>query len=328
MLSAKKFIYSFLSLILGLFLVWLVIKRTPVNLEIVIQHLNNLNYIYVGAILVTSLINVWITAYKWKLTTELIVGKNGKKQDFYLTYIILGSLLGQFMPQQMSMMTIQSFAMKAHSLSTVSKSLFTIIYDQVFNVLIPALLFFPALLLIFHKISVSQAIFLSCFVLLSFYLLIHKYYKKIITYGVRFYYQIKNNTSKDNFSISQHTIKQLTVKKKFISVCFVLATLRYFNLVLRWIFVVLAGSLNIKLFTIIFATPIIYIAMLLSITPANLGIVEWSWLGVLELFQVAEVEAVTFALLQRILFFFSIITISICLFLFHLKQYYLSYKSN
>ncbi len=60
--------------------------------------------------------------------------------------------------------------------------------------------------------------------------------------------------------------------------------------------------MNIDLWAVIFVTPIVQLAMLLSFTPANLGLMELSWVGLLALFQVPHAMSIEFALLQRFLY--------------------------
>jgi hypothetical protein len=75
--------------------------------------------------------------------------------------------------------------------------------------------------------------------------------------------------------------------------------------------VVTAGGFAINFWQIFFTTTLVQSAMLLSFTPANLGFMEWSWIGGLRLLGVAAQEAGNFALLQRILGLGSVILIAI-----------------
>ena len=47
--------------------------------------------------------------------------------------------------------------------------------------------------------------------------------------------------------------------------------------------------------------------MLLSFTPANLGLMEFSWVGLLGLFDVPDASAVQFALMQRFLYLVAVV---------------------
>ena len=49
--------------------------------------------------------------------------------------------------------------------------------------------------------------------------------------------------------------------------------------------------------------------MLLSFTPANLGLMEFSWIGLLRLFEVPDASAVQFALMQRFLYIVAVAVI-------------------
>ena len=78
--------------------------------------------------------------------------------------------------------------------------------------------------------------------------------------------------------------------------------------------IAVAGGFKIKLWAIVFITPIVQLAMLLSFTPANLGLMELSWIGLLGLFNVPTIQSIEFAFLQRFLYIISA-AITLCGFL-------------
>ena len=310
----KSLIYSVLSLILGLFLVWLILYLTPVEAEQIFSSLQNLNPVYTCLVLISTFIHLWLTAYKWKLITQKLTSDHKQTQKFYLAYTTLSSLTIQFVPQHVGTLVVQSFAIRFHKVSTVSKGFFCIIYDQFFNLLIPLVLLLPSLLFLFGYLSLPVAIFVSvCSVVIAQYTN-KRWHRSFVLLLVKGY----------------QTGKQLLLKKpkqaaadgnipvlgtRFTSNLFWLSVLRHVNWVLRGFLVAMAGGFSIKFWAIAFAVPVIQLAMVLSFTPANLGFMEWSWIGVLGLLHVSTVEAVKFALLQRILGLSSLILITLSLLL-------------
>jgi len=82
-----------------------------------------------------------------------------------------------------------------------------------------------------------------------------------------------------------------------------LSIMRYVNIVARSFFVVLAGHCPISGAAAVLANPMVYLSMLLGITPANLRLMEWTWIGSLRALGVTSSVAADFAITQRILLF-------------------------
>jgi hypothetical protein len=303
MLSKNKIIFSILSLGLGIFLIWLILKFTDVKFEEVITGLYNLNPWWTILAIIMLLIHTWFTAYKWQIVTHKLSPAREQTSRFYLFYTTLGSLTMQFMPQYIGMVAVQNLALRMHKVSSLSKGFLSVIYDQFFSFLIPALLFPPAILFVFKKISLSVALFLAIAITIGTHFIFKKWYKVLIVWLINAYSYLKNLKSgnkKIKFASDKNDYQILdrnfTLKLYWISV------IRYLFWIVRGIFIVWAAGLNIDLWAVIFITPIVQLAMLLSFTPANLGLMELSWVGLLALFQVPHAVSIEFALLQRFLY--------------------------
>ena len=317
MLSSKKLLYlgySVLSLSLGLFLLWLIINQTPVSADQILTNIKILNPFYTLLVVVSIFLYLWLAAYKWQSITHELTPDRKQSQKFYLSYITLGSLIGQFMPQQLSLISIQSLAIRIHKINTLSKGFFTVIYDQFFNFLIPLLLLPSAILFIIGYISLPIAFFASLSTLFIAHYVIRRWHKSLIVLAIKGYCiaQRRIFRNKKYAELEQHAANIPVFGTRFTISLFWLALIRYIFLVLQRLLVLLAAGLNIKLWAILFATPLVYLAMLLSITPGNLGVMEWSWIGVLGLLHVPTVDSASFALMQRILTLLSIVFIALC----------------
>ena len=306
MLSRKNIIYSILSLGLGLILIWLILKFTDVKFEEVIASFYQLNPWYTSLAIISLLIHIWFTAYKWNLVTHKLSPDRQQPLKFYLFYTTLGSLTMQFMPQYIGMVAVQNLALRVHKVSSLSKSFLSVIYDQFFNFLIPLLLFPGAMLYVLGHTSLSLAILAASTAIIGTHFIIKKWHKPLINFLIRAYSSLKKWKSQqkqlgDNRAPENYELlgRRFTLDLYWISV------IRYFFWIIRGIIIVLAGGFKIKLWAVVFITPIVQLAMLLSFTPANLGLMELSWVGLLALFQVPNASAIEFALLQRFLYVIS-----------------------
>ena len=306
MLSRKNIIYSILSLGLGLILIWLILKFTDVKFEEVIASFYHLNPWYTGLAIISLLIHIWFTAYKWNLVTHKLAPDRQQPLRFYLFYTTLGSLTMQFMPQYIGMVAVQNLALRVHKVSSLSKGFLSVIYDQFFNFLIPLLLFPGAILYVLGHSSLSLAVFAASTAIIGTHFIIKKWHKPLITFLIRAYSSLKKWKSKQKQLQDKSAPENYELLgRKFTLDLYWISVIRYVVWIIRGIVVVLAGGFKIKLWAVVFITPIVQLAMLLSFTPANLGLMELSWVGLLALFQVPNASAIEFALLQRFLYVIS-----------------------
>ena len=309
-LNKKTIAYSVLSLILGFACIYLIIYFTPISWKDIYLKFKKINLNYILLIIIVTFINNYFLAYKWKQVIQRLSEKQTKSQIFYLFYIVLGALVGIVIPRQLSMLTVQSLATNLHKVSNLSNGFLSAIYNQILNLVIPLLLVPPTILFALKYISLSVTIFLSVAIVCIAPLIIRKWQKPIIIFLLKIYYKLKKNHKGNKPDL----LTEVPVLKPSFTIHLYWITVLFHALgIFRNYLVVIAAGLNIKLWIILLGTPLIYLAMLLSITPGNLGIMEWSWIGILELYNVSPQDAATFAILQRILLTLSIIFIFICI---------------
>ncbi len=311
MLTKKNVISSILSLALGFFLVWLILRFTEVDLEQIISSFYSLNPLYAGLAITALIIHTFLTAYKWGLVTQKLTPDNQQPLKFYLFYITLGSLTMQFMPQYVGMVMVQNLALRVHKISSFSRGFLSVVYDQFFNLLIPLLLFPTSLLYILQYISLSVAVFIWITTIILTHFIINKWHRRIISWLIKVLTWVKQlkagkeQSTPTDISTGNDSIlgKQFTLYLYWISV------LRYAVWIIRGVLIAIAGGFKIKLWAVAFISPIVQLAMLLSFTPANLGLMEFSWIGLLGLFDVPDASAVKFALMQRFLYIVAVVII-------------------
>ena len=311
MLNKKNVISSVLSLGLGFFLVWLILKFTDVNFQEVVTTFYSLNPLYAGLAITTLIIHTVLTGYKWGLVTQKLTPDSQQPLKFYLFYTTLGSLTMQFMPQYVGMVMVQNIALRVHKISSFSKGFLSVIYDQFFNLLIPLLLFPASLLYVLGYVSLGVALFIWIATIILTHFIINRWHRRLISFLIKaltWVKQIKSNKNKTDTTAIQ-TNKDSILGKDFTLYLYWISVVRYAVWIVRGILIAMAGGFKIKLWAIAFISPIVQLAMLLSFTPANLGFMEFSWIGLLGLFDVLKDVAVQFALMQRFLYVVAVVII-------------------
>ncbi|MGL5939371.1 MAG: lysylphosphatidylglycerol synthase transmembrane domain-containing protein [Waterburya sp.] len=309
MLTKKNVISSILSLGLGFFLVWLILKFTEVDLEQIVASFYSLNPFYAGLAITALIIHTCFSSYKWALVTHKLTPNNQQPSKFYLFYTTLGSLTMQFMPQYLGMVMVQNIALRVHKISSLSKGFLGVIYDQFFNFLIPLLLFPSSILYVFGYISLSVAVFGSIAIIILTHFLISKWHRRLIYSLIRtltWVKQLKPGKTKPEQPVINANSDSI-LGKDFTLYLYWISVVRYAVWIIRGILIAIAGGFKISFWAVIFTTPIVQLAMLLSFTPANLGLMEFSWVGLLQLFDVSDASAVKYALMQRFLYIVAVV---------------------
>ncbi|MBE9044357.1 flippase-like domain-containing protein [Pleurocapsales cyanobacterium LEGE 10410] len=311
MLNKKNVISSVLSLALGCFLVWLILRFTEVDLAEIVASFYSLNPWYAGLAITALIIHTFLTAFKWGLVTQKLTPDNQQPLKFYLFYTTLGSLTMQFMPQYVGMVMVQNLALRIHNISSFSRGFLSVVYDQFFNLLIPLLLFPASILYVLGYISLSVAVFIWIATIILTHFIIKKWHRRLISQLIKILAWVKqlkpgkNNGTKLKIATGSDSI----LGKQFTLYLYWIAVVRYAVWIVRGVLIAIAGGFKIKLWAIAFISPIVQLAMLLSFTPANLGLMEFSWIGLLGLFGVPDSSAVTFALMQRFLYVVAVVII-------------------
>ncbi len=312
MLTKKNVISSILSLGLGFFLVWLILRFTNVDVEEIVTTFYSLNPLYAGLAVVALILHTFLSAYKWCLVTQKLTPDSQQPIKFYFFYTTLGSLTMQFMPQYVGMVMVQNLALRVHKISSISKGFLLVVYDQFFNFLIPFLLFPAAILFVFNYISLSVAVWMWIATIIAVHFMIDKWHRSLITSLIKFLTWVKGLKQGKGKADAQPVAKvgkDSVLSKNFTLYLYWISIVRYIVWIIRGILIAIAGGFKIKLWAVVFVTPIVQLAMLLSFTPANLGLMEFSWIGLLRLFNVPDAVAVQFSLMQRFLYIVAVVIV-------------------
>ena len=310
MLNKKNIITSVLSLALGFFLIWLILRFTEVDLDRVVASFFSLNPLFAGLAIASLIVHTILTAYKWGLVTQKLTPDNQQPLRFYLFYTTLGSLTMQFMPQYVGMVMVQNLALRVHKVGSFSRGFLSVIYDQFFNLLIPLLLFPTSILYVLSYISLSVAVFVWIATIIGTHFIINRWHRRIISWLIKTLTWVKQRKSGKKASQPETVSSSDSIlSKQFTLYLYWISVVRYIVWIARGILIAIAGGFKIKFWAIAFISPIVQLAMLLSFTPANLGFMEFSWIGLLDLFNVAGEVAVQYSLMQRFLYIVAVVVI-------------------
>lgn len=296
---------------LGIFLIIILMRYTSIGFESVWSTVKQSDRIVFMGIMITSLFHFWLMAHKWKIVTHTIKPNVALGHGFFL-YSVLISFIAQFLPMQLSLLTVRSLALRAHEDMSVTRSASSSLFEQLFDAVIPGVLFIPAFLVMTTVLSETNGLVLSVLMLV----------------GMGFAAMILGNkfvliflAVAGKVPIANRIVKRLTdggnqdqvldlFQRDIITKLYFWSVLRYLNLLLRSYLVAVAAGLDIGFPSIAFANTLVILFNVISLTPASLGIAEWGWVGVLSVLGVSTELATEFALLNRVLLFASVVSVS------------------
>ena len=299
----KKIIYIGTSFFIAFVLIYLLIGKLNVNLHEILKRVKGIHYGWAWVILISTTINFYIVTFRWQYISERIENKQVPFSFYYLN-VSLGAALGILLPQQIAFFAVRSLSLKFFKKIPFKKSSFSVLYDIAIGVF-PVLIVAPASIFFLKsgcRVYDSAAWFLGL-LLLGFFLMVFFVPKFLL-----FLFKLILSLRKEPPITGNESISRV-LRKKTLIIVFLLSIFQNLNLAIRNYAVVLSVGMNVGLVKILFAYPIVFCAMLIGITPGNIGVAEWTWAGFLVLVDVNPVNAGEYAIFNRILIASAQVTI-------------------
>lgn len=315
-ISVKTLVYGAGSLVLGVVLVALLFVYSTIDHKEIVRDLARMKPLIGLFILFSTGFHFWITALKWQLISQAL-GPVESMRGRYFLYTSLVGLVGHVLPLQLAVVTVRSLALRWHNGMPLSKGAATALYDMLFDILVLVGLLVPSLLTMSKITSLAEGALLGA-VALS---LLGATLTVALPSAARLCEKILAALPIIGRLVGSRLPQPLAVtglpllERKFMIRLFALSIVRYSNLVARSCLVVLALDLMIPIRAIAVGMPVVALSFLVALTPASLGIAEWSWVGILSLFSIPSNLAVRYAIGSRILLFCAVAAINFAVWL-------------
>lgn len=280
-----------LSLLLAAALVLLLGNLEGFSLELLMEKLFAGNLAIFALICLSTATHHALAARKWRMATE-VIDPTARFRGGYFFYSNLSHLTAQFLPLQLSTMFVRSLAMRLHLRAPLREGAFAAGFDLLFDfsISLAAALGAAAALILRPEPAVALALVAAA----AFAGMALPPLLLAASHGLRtlLLTLLRAGSQRQHLAALFSTGLMWRLAS--------LSAARFVNLLADNYLVVLMFGLDIPPYAIILATPVVQLATLLSLTPANLGISEWSWVGVMAAFGVAPATAAAYALLKRL----------------------------
>ena len=255
--------------------------------------------LFLGGLIALTLVHLWLSAMKWQLAVASTLPVAQRKKGFFFYYTTMGAMMSEFLPAHLSSTLVRGAALRIHHQVPVLKGSATSIFDQVFDVYVFALCAVASILYLLYDLTFTDWGLLTLTGLILGYIVLTISGKLIPT-------QIQETEN-----ILLQFANWLSDRKSVLTRLYLVSIIRFAVIVLRNVLILEVLATAITGQQIVIVSPLVQLSLLLALTPGSIGIVEWSWTGLLSLTAVTLSAGGIYALANRFASFIAITVIAI-----------------
>ncbi len=311
----RTVVFTVLGSLLALVLLIIMFSGLDVTLNTIIALIRDVPlWGYATVILLTMMIFA-LSAYQWMLALQA-TQVNDDTPDYLalLAYTALGAMLGKIIPIQFSTPLVRSVMLRWRNQTSVLRSSTTSILEQGMALFVPVILSVPGILALENIITARVWGTAVVVMLVAGWLFFTYLVPPLLRSLVRFYDRIGEAHILHRFSFVRRLLDRFNalldtpvLQPQTLQPLYAIAIVRYAVLMMRIMLIIWMLQLPVPLIFAFYVVPAIQVTQLVNLTPGNLGLREWTWVGLLVLAGVDATTTATFALAQRVLIFVAVL---------------------
>jgi len=315
---------SVVTIVLAVLLMFGLIRFTRADLNEITRTIADMPLWGIALFFAMTLLNLMLGAKKWQLVVEHLSRETDEmpSYSFFLLYTLIGAFLGLFVPIQVSTLATRSISLQVGGYGSVKRGAASSIISQVQDVIVIIIFVIPGYFVIFRNLSFSIWILEISGLIIGG----HIFFRHILPFisekvanqkiSNKWPKSFYGNLSKNIISLFQEISNKKIIAPSLTIPLYYLSMLRFINLALRSYLISWLIGLGVSPISIMSMSSITQLSLLIAITPGNLGVLEWGWVGLLGLVDIPIALAGNFALTTRTLGYGSTITIFVISFLY------------
>lgn len=300
--GTRRLAVSIASLTLALLFVVLMALWAGLSLTRVLDSLSSFPFWLVPALTALTFLQFALSAEKWRATLRALAPEVPQSRGFgfFLTYSALSAMLANLMTVYLSSIVVRSWAVKRYHDVSLGRGATSSAFEQSFDAVVIVIMTVPTIVVWLFGGGLMTWVMLTLAAILLGAALVPMLWKSLsrMRWAGRFSRRL-NGLLK--FLASEEVQNMLAPRR--LLYLYALAVVRYGVLALRVVLVVLAGTFLIGAPEAIQGFTLVQASQFASVTPGNLGVQEWSWLGVLSYLGHDLEAAAAFAIGFRVLTF-------------------------
>ncbi len=307
--AQARVIRTGISILTGVVLVGLAFAVFPDLFTALLDGLAAFGLMWWLAILALTFAITCLTAFKWRIVARGSVEVNRGSFADYVSFVSISAVAALILPRQLGVVGSRAASLKHNRIADIPKGLHIVISDLMSDMVAPVALFIPSLLFVAGIVSGAVAATASVAILVLFALTAPTWQ---LWFGILL--QRIGHWIRSRFQPEWDSEKAVSATQSFSIqapyTVYLLAVVKVVLIILRASLVARAAGLPIGIGMLILAFPLVQFAFLVGVTPAGLGIADWSWIGVLGALGVPLETAAAFALLLRLASTASVVAVA------------------
>lgn len=273
------------------------------------------------------------SSLRWGLLTNAVAGEKVCSYFNYFYYLVLGRVFGLFVSFNLGDYGVRPLALRATNSLSTARMVYALILDKLFDLLLAVGLSGVVLFLLLDRLS-WQSYWSLVGLIAMLLLLFWSRYEQLVQFFLRFFSPYgswllrRSNKAAQWFDFL--AANRNLVGAKAVTGAYGMTVLRFALLVLYHYLIAAALHLPFSYLDFWLVVPIIQLGLIAAFTPAALGVLELSWLGVLTWLGYQPFEVSVFVVGQRIfsLLFTLLVGLFISPWMFSSKRSEVGHKPN
>ncbi len=265
----------------------------------------------------------YITTLKWRYIAGDLIGSNINISFGHLYHhVAMGYLFALVIPQAVSDVGVRSYSLKNTHGVPFKTGAYSVLLDQFLNVMISLVFVLPAIAFLLMKFSLFHTLLMVLVCMASFSIIFCRFNGHILsacayTYSwlVRLSYRIPLLKIKRSHTLV--SAEDFNIRPEIARKVLVIGFIRHFLIALRLYFIVLVLGIEMNYLVLLLCSSLMLLIGLISFIPAQLGLGELGWYGVLSWASISDPEIVLFVISARIFSNLAIIVASSLTLLVH-----------
>ena len=264
---------------LGIAILLVILQSLGITPAIALEALLNVGYFYSALIIAIYFILTFFVALKWRAIVMTITPDIAPYKGYFMYYGALSFLVNGLIPQA-------GFGVRVGSLKLLygvptSKGIMIQFIDQLTDLTVIVMLFFPGLLYVMHLLTIEEALLFLLATIATVFLAIKftnvRRVKRVGNWLAGRTTGLKRFSLFEKFSalFVDVPFEKLNITwLMFIGLIRILFSI-YCTLIMMW-----AAGISITYMELLLVAPVVYLIGLFSFTPQGIGTVDAGWLGV------------------------------------------------
>ncbi len=303
----RRILWVVAAVLMGTFLYW---GRNDLHRVL------DLDPFYVGVCFVCTLGIAITSAVKWKLSLRSLGETDATHFGSLLYYFLVGRAVGLVLPMDASDFGVRTMSLKFNHSVSIGRASYSVYLDRTFDLVIAGVFLVPSILYVTGAVAPLTGVILFAITGtagLVFFMFFKREATQVLSIIFQFLFKAVCKIPWIGRRVEFEAERKLLADGDFRSVgpaLYALSAVKFLFTAMRFVVIAAAMGVEIGGREIFLFVPTAQFAALFALTPAGLGIQDWSWTGLLYKIGVEKSVIVPYLVSLRLVISLSIIVLA------------------